>query len=511
MVDACVFTCYVFSARAGPRQHSKSLLTAIGSRLRFFIASIVLAHGLFGISFSLPVVENFSPMPSSSRNRRSTRTGIEPSLAPSELLRALWSNLCSTIGERRAGSAGDGAAAGFVLNQFRSIGLEAHSEPFSCASVIKAKAEIALGTGSKLLRVPARVLAGSPSTRGTRSIETDLVWVEMPEQARRLLEPASRGKVIVLFGPMPTRADLHRRLVACQPAAVIHVDDRLPFQWLKDDGVYPAWARKYGMPPTVTIPYRTAWDLRKSGADRARVRVDVELQQRQSHNLIAEIPGRSPHLPVILLGAHHDTQCNNTGADDNASGVVALLALADFMGRSRSLRTIRFVSFGAEEQLSVGSAEYARAHRREISSIGAVLNLDSVASPLGHHWLIRAGTARFGAWLVKHLALGGLDVIEKPNPMPFADHFPFSAFGVPSVTFMRPNMDSGMRWQHHSSQDNLHNVSVAELTRVIRAVADVTLELAQMSHWPFPRGLAPEHRPETNRLARELFGFGKIT
>jgi len=449
-------------------------------------------------------------MPRASQPQRLARTGVETSLPTSAMLRRLWSGLCSTIGERRAGSAGDRAAANFILKQFHSCGLAARAEQFLCTSVLKAKSELALGTRSNLRNISARVLAGSPSTRGTDPIEAELVWVEMPEQAQRLLQPSLRGKVVALFGPMPTRADLHRRLVACRPAAVIHVDDRLPFQWVKDDGVYPAWARRYGMPPTVTIAYQTAWDLRKAGADRARVRVSVELKQRPSSNLVAEIPGRRIDLPLILLGAHHDTQCNNTGADDNASGVVALIALANILGRSRPLRAIRFVSFGAEEQLSVGSAEYARAHRREMSRIGAVLNLDSVASPLGHHWLIRAGTARFGDWLGNRLARYGLDVIDRPNPMPFADHFPFSAFGVPSVTFMRPNMDSGMRWQHHSAFDNLDNVSVHELTRVISAVAGVTRDLARSSSWPFRRGLAAEQRPETDRLASELFGFGRI-
>jgi hypothetical protein len=332
----------------------------------------------------------------------------------------------------------------------------------------------------------------------------------MPEQARRYFRQELLGKVAVLFGPMPTRADLHRRLVASKPAAVIHVDDRLPFEWVKDDGVYPVWAQAYGIPPTVTIPYQAAWDLRKSGATRVRLRIIAELKNVVSHNIVAEIPGRRPDLPVVLIGAHHDTQCNNTGADDNASAVVALLELARGLVAGRLLRTIRFVSFGAEEQLSVGSAHYVKEHLREISSVAVVLNLDSVASPLGHHWVIRGGTNEFGDWLLKRLARHGLEAVEKAFPMPFADHFPFAAMGVPAVTFMRPNMDSGMRWQHHSAHDNLENVSVPELARVIGAVQGVTRELAQASRLPFRRGVAPEHKAETVRLARELFGF-KIT
>jgi hypothetical protein len=433
---------------------------------------------------------------------------VNSSLHPSlRRIQRHWRRLCATIGERRAGSAGDRAAAKYIIEQFTRAGLQnVHGEPFPCVSVRHAKARIALGRAGTLKSIPARVLAGSPATAGAKPIDAELVWVEMPEQAEQAFQPALQGKVVVLFGPMPTRADLHERLVKCRPAAVIHVDDRLPFEWVKDDGVYPVWVRRYGMPPTITIPYRAAWELRKGGATRARVQATVRLEQTESQNVSGEIPGRRPDLPLILLGAHHDTQCNNTGADDNASGVVALLEVAALLGTARPLRTIRLVSFGAEEQLSVGSACYSHAHRKEMGGIGVVFNLDSVASPLGHHWILRAGTEAFGAWLLKRLAREGLAAVEKTAPMPFADHFPFSAFGVSAVTFMRPNMDSGMRWQHHSAQDNLDNISVAELARVTRAVCGVSLFLSHASSWPFPRGLAPEQRAETARLARELFG-----
>jgi hypothetical protein len=443
---------------------------------------------------------------------RSLRAAVAGSPVSLQQIRSHLIHLCLKIGDRRAGGPGDRAAADYVMEQFKLAGLaHVHAEPFPAVWVARSKAEVSIGIGGKLRRIPARVLSGSPSTMGTKPIETDVVWVEMPEQAPRLLQPSMRGKVVVLFGPMPTRADLHRRLVSCRPAAVIHVDDRLPFDWVKDDGVYPVWARRYGMPPTATIPYQAAWNLRKQGATRARVRIVAELRNCVCQNVIGEITGRRPELPPVLISAHHDTQCHNTGADDNASGVAALLSLATLLPAARPLRTVRLVSFGAEEQLSVGSAFYARAHRREMAKLGVVLNIDSVASPLGHHWLIRAGTAEFGDRLLKKLSSHGLDCVERSMPMPFADHFPFSAFGVPSVTFMRPNMDSGMRWQHHSSEDKLENVSVAELGRVIRAIAGVTEALAGSSRWRFGRGLAPEQQEETARLARDLFGFGKET
>jgi hypothetical protein len=476
-----------------------------------------------------------------------------------------WKALCTRIGERRAGSVGEQAAANYIAQQFAEMGLtNVHAEPFPCVSLRSAQVEVAVGNAGNLQTVPARALAGAPSTRGGKAVEADLIWVEMPEQAERLLTRSVGGKVVVLFGPLPTQVALHKKLVAAKPAAVIHVDDRLPFDWVKDDGVYPTWARRYGMPPTVTIPFLKAWELRKMGANRARVRVAVEQGIGESQNVVGEITGSRPDLPIVLLGAHHDTQCNNVGADDNASGVVGVLELAALLsnggagvspvdqqtrhsprGGTRTtvnqkhrrdayatnpkfLRTIRIVSFGTEEQLSVGSAEYVKAHRGEVfdevgrdrwahrrdghprglsqpSQIGVVLNIDSVASVLGHQMVIRAGTDEFGAWLMKELARQGFDAQEKTAPMPFADHFPFSVFGIPAVTFHKGNMNFGMRWQHHSIHDNLDNISVDEMARVVDAVAAVTRVLANEPRWKFKRGLAKEQERETMRLARELY------
>lgn len=429
--------------------------------------------------------------------------------ARSTILWRHWRELCVRIGERRAGSAGEAAAAEYCLRQFAALGLaNVHSEPFPCVTLRRAAVDLFLGGGKKFQRVAARALTGAPSTPGRKLIESDLVWIEMPEQAERKLTRALQGKVVALFGPLPTNLALHRRLVACRPLAVIHVDDRLPFDWVKDDGTYPSWVRQYGMPPTITIPYRIAWEIRRQGKTRARIRVAVDSGPGESQNVTAEIPGRRPDLPLVLFGSHHDTQCNNVGADDNASGVVALLELARRLSRRPPLRTVRFVSFGTEEQLSVGSAVYARKHRRAMDQIGVVLNIDSASSVLGHQTLWRSGTAAFGKWLMRGLAQAGLDAQEDAKPNPFADHFPFSVFGVPAVTFYRGNMNSGMRWQHHSAHDNLENVSVAELERVITAVAAVGSTLANSARWPFPRGLAKDQRGPTLKLARDLYDLG---
>ena len=66
-----------------------------------------------------------------------------------ERIQARWSHLCQHIGERRAGSAGERAAAEYILDQFRQAHLEAvHAEPFPCTAVGKALTGKRPGKGS---------------------------------------------------------------------------------------------------------------------------------------------------------------------------------------------------------------------------------------------------------------------------------------------------------------------------------------------------------------------------
>ncbi len=416
--------------------------------------------------------------------------------------------LCGSIGERLAGSTAEAKAAGLIAHRFRDAGIEKVAiELFPCTSLRSAKAEVHERHGRGWQRVEARPLVGAPATPGDRPVAGPLVWLEMPEGGRALRPGSLRGKILALFGPLPTSLPLHRQLVAAEPLAVIHVDDRLPFGWAKNDGVYPYWAREHGMPPTLTVPYLEAWRWRRERVQEVKVRVEVDLVPAASQNVITEIQGTEPELPALVFTAHHDTQCQNTGADDNASGVVCLLALARALAsrRKRSLRTIRLISFGTEEQLSVGSAAYVSQHRVTPRNTGLVINFDSVSSPLGHFVMSVAGAPELARFSTAKLAAGGLDVAVQPELVPFSDQFPFNRAGVPSLWFMRANFPGG-RWQHHSVHDSLENVSVAEVQRLLAAVHPLAVSLAGLRTWPFPSRLPSDQQARARRIGRELFG-----
>jgi peptidase M28-like protein len=128
-------------------------------------------------------------------------------------------------------------------------------------------------------------------------------------------------------------------------------------------------------------------------------RDSYEIRGQACHNIEAEIPGRPQgttasqpsHLPIIVIGAHYDSVFGSPGANDNGSGVAALLALARrFASRDAERRltqtpykTLRFVAFVNEEPpyfLSdeMGSFIYASRCKTRGDKISAMISLETI-------------------------------------------------------------------------------------------------------------------------------------
>jgi len=110
-------------------------------------------------------------------------------------------------------------------------------------------------------------------------------------------------------------------------------------------------------------------------------RQTYELQGRACHNLEVEIRGVRPQ--VILVGAHYDSVSGSPGANDNASGVAALLALARRFAAKPAGQTLRFVAFVNEEPPyfqteQMGSLVYARRCKARGEEISAMISLETI-------------------------------------------------------------------------------------------------------------------------------------
>lgn len=112
-------------------------------------------------------------------------------------------------------------------------------------------------------------------------------------------------------------------------------------------------------------------------------RQSFEARQVTVSNFEVELQGRKKPDEFLVVGAHYDTVVSCPGANDNGSGVAALLELARLLRDSRPDRTIRFVAFVNEESpffLSgeMGSRRYAARCRQRQEKIVAMLSLETI-------------------------------------------------------------------------------------------------------------------------------------
>jgi len=110
-------------------------------------------------------------------------------------------------------------------------------------------------------------------------------------------------------------------------------------------------------------------------------RESYTLPQGTVSNVLAEVAGGARQAEWVLVGAHYDTVDGSPGADDNASGVAALLELARALADSRPARSLRLLAFVNREPPhyatdAMGSLVHARACRARGEQVVAMLSLD---------------------------------------------------------------------------------------------------------------------------------------
>ena len=227
-----------------------------------------------------------------------------------------------------------------------------------------------------------------------------------------------------------------------------------------------------------------AWvsgELTRLGYDVARQRVDVPAGESwgvpvpagRSTNVVATVPGFDATEPHLVVGAHLDTVPQAPGAEDNASGVGVLLAVAEAASGRRTRLPAVFVAFGAEEPRGptdddhhYGSRQYVdRLGPRERAAVRGMVSLDRVGVgdrvPVGSaedadpvQRALLAAARRAGAAVT---AEGG---------QRSSDHWSFVRAGLPGA-----RLGSTPYAGYHSAGDVPAVVSVAQLERVGRIVA----------------------------------------
>lgn len=318
----------------------------------------------------------------------------------------------------------------------------------------------------------------------------------------RVLQARERGAVAVVFATGPAQDEGEDKIPALKndgpesPAGlpVFQVKTSVAKRWLSragiDLGKFQTDVDRDLVPRSMS-----ATGVRLSG------KVALEQVYSDADNVAGILPGRGALAgEVVVVGAHYDhlgmggeksmrpnvTAIHN-GADDNASGVVSALLIAQELlrasGAEANRRTIVFALFAAEELGLGGSSEFVAKPPRPLDRIVAMMNLDMVGQ-LRDDLLIVYGTDTAKEWsseVAKAAAgvVGGLSLTTKGDGYGPSDQTSFYAAGIP-VLFLF----TGQHERYHTPDDDPATVNAAGAAKVIAFATTVLRDTAMASERP---------------------------
>lgn len=230
----------------------------------------------------------------------------------------------------------------------------------------------------------------------------------------------------------------------------------------------------------VTNPDRGAWEIHPDSIARIKGRGAHNL--RNMNNILAMIPGERAD-EFVVVGAHYDhlgfacdiayDGCYN-GADDNASGVSAVLQIAKAMKLSgkKPLRTIIFAFWDGEEKGLLGS-KYFVANLSNPDRIKAYMNFDMIgrgpeSNPMYMKYFYTEAHPAFGEWLRADMDKHGFcfapDYRPWDNPVGGSDNGSFAKVGVPIVWYHTDG-----HADYHRPSDSADKVDYKKLLDITRA------------------------------------------
>jgi carboxypeptidase Q len=220
----------------------------------------------------------------------------------------------------------------------------------------------------------------------------------------------------------------------------------------------------------------------------------------EQQNVVGEIRGYEKPDEIVILGAHLDSWELGTGALDNGCNAALVIEAARAIKATGLLprRTIRFVLFSGEEQGTIGSYEYVKAHRAELDKIRAMITFDAgigrvTGYSLGGRRDIEAGVRE----VLKPLESWGAN--NHTYDASFGtDNFDFLLEGVP--TLVANQEEANYLPNYHAASDTLDKVDIRELK--------LHTALAALTAW----GIADRTDPLGKRFSRtELDALVKET
>ena len=242
----------------------------------------------------------------------------------------------------------------------------------------------------------------------------------------------------------------------------------------------------------------SAVELVRSGARHVRISVRQREYDGQSHNVVAELPGRREEF--IVLSAHYDSTSLSHGAYDNMTGCAGLLGVLDALKDQPLNYGLRLVFCGSEERGLLGSKAYVRDHEADLEKIALNINLDMIGTYMGKFIACASAEDKLAHYLSYMGAELGFPVSARTGVYS-SDSTPFADKGVPAVSLARA---AGALAPIHCRYDTMEVLSMAQLSRDIAFIAEFTRRMACAACCPVSREI-----PENIRKDLDEYLFRK--
>jgi hypothetical protein len=410
--------------------------------------------------------------------------------------------LTTEVGQRLAGTEAEARARNWAVARLKAMGFaNVRVEPFDMPTWTRGPeaAEILAPFPQKLV---VAALGNSASTP-PEGITGQVVGFDTLGELEAAPDEVVQGKIVFVSHTMPRTQDgsgyghfggprRHGPTVASRKGAIAIVIRSIGTDHHRnahtgvmsfDDGTRPIPAGALPLPDAEQLQRV----LKRGRPVTMRLTLVSQTGHGQSGNVIAEVPGRDPALPPILVGGHLDSWDQGTGAIDDAAGVAIVTAAAKrIMDAGRPLRTIRVIWFGAEEPGLLGGLSYKAKHPEPHHAV-AESDFGS-----GRVWRVNSklGKAREAEARLLQEALAPLGIV--PGKLDVADGSdigPMIADGVPGIELSQ----DGTHYfdVHHTPDDTLDKVDPDDLRQ---NVAAWTTMLAVLSG-----GIEPEPKRRSRR------------
>ncbi len=225
------------------------------------------------------------------------------------------------------------------------------------------------------------------------------------------------------------------------------------------------------------------------------LRVEYQYWERNGisgKNVIATLEGKTDF--AVIISAHYDTVEVSPGADDDSSGVAAVLTSAKILSEYEFLHTIKFVAFSGEEQGLYGSEYFARNSYKRGEKIIADIQLDGIGYAVNEGKKVRISSNSPSVWildLAEQIALAyksRIDLEISRHDYTGSDHKSFYNYGYEGIFFLEYEFNPN----YHSSEDSIEYINISYLTKICRLASATLAKIADEEIEIMARIVEPE-------------------